>query len=83
MSRRAPTSIRRGLFLTACTLHRFLGSTLCFDHSQQPKGWDGVLSSLNMAIDALNLVEELSSILLTIIKVRFILFCDTMLQVHT
>ena len=62
--------------------------------TQQPKGRDGVLSSLNMAIDALNLVKEVSSIapakavfgsasvLLTMIKVRF-LFCDETLQAHT
>ena len=62
--------------------------------SQRPKGRDGILSSLNMAIDALNLAKELSSItpakavfgsvsiLLTMIKVRFLLFCDEMPQVH-
>ena len=63
--------------------------------TQQQKGRDGVLSSLNMAIDALNLAKELSSItpakavfgsvsiLLTMIKVRLLLFCRGMLQVHT
>jgi len=63
--------------------------------SQQPKGRDGALSSLNMAIDALNLAKEVSSItpakavfgtvsiLLTMIRVRFVLFCSEMLQVHT
>jgi len=30
--------------------------------TQQPKGRDGVVSSLNMAIDGLNLAKELSSI---------------------
>jgi len=62
---------------------------------QRPKGQDGVLSSLNMAIDVLNLAKEVSSItqtkavfgsvsiLLTMIKVRFPLFCDETLQVHT
>jgi hypothetical protein len=62
--------------------------------SQQPEGRDGVISSLNMAIDVLNLAKELSSItpakavfgsvsiLLTTIKVRFPLFCDEMLQAH-
>jgi hypothetical protein len=65
------------------------------DKSQRPKGRDGVLSSLNVAIDGLNLAKELSSItpakavfgsvaiLLTMIKVRFLLFCDEMFQVHT
>jgi len=56
------------------------------DRSQQPEGHDGVLSSLSMAIDGLNLAKELSSItpakavfgsvaiLLTMIKVCFLLF---------
>ena len=63
--------------------------------TQQPKGRDGVLSSLNMAIDALNLAKELSSItpakaafgsvsiLLTMVKVCFLLFYREMLQAHT
>ena len=50
--------------------------------SQQPKGRDGTLSSLNLAIDAMNLAKEASgvapamavfgsvSILLTMIRVR-------------
>ena len=58
------------------------------DKSQQPKGRDGVLSSLNMAIDALNLAKEASSatpakaiigsvaILLVMIRVCSLLFCD-------
>ena len=53
--------------------------------SQRPKGRDAVLSSLNMAIDALNLAKELSgitpakavfgsvTILLAMIKVRSLL----------
>jgi len=57
------------------------------DKSQR---WDSVLSSLNVAIDGLNLVKELSSVtpakavfgsvgvLLTMIKVRFLLCCDEM-----
>ena len=65
------------------------------DKSQQPKGRDGVLSSMNMAIDGLNLAKELSSItpakavfgsvavLLTMIKVSFLLICNEMFQVHT
>jgi len=57
------------------------------DESQRPKGQDGVLSSLNMAIDGLNLAKELSSVtpvtavfgsvgvLLVMIRVSFLLFC--------
>jgi len=60
----------------------------------QPNGRDGVHSSLNVAIDALNLAKEVSSIapakavfgtvsiLLTMIRVSF-LFCNEMSQVHT
>ena len=62
--------------------------------SQRPNGQNGALSSLNVAIDILNLAKEVSSItpakaafgsvsiLLTMIKVHF-LFCDETLQVHT
>ena len=32
------------------------------DKSQQPKGRDGVLSTLNLAIDGLNLAKEVSSV---------------------
>ena len=65
------------------------------DDSQQPEGRDGVLSSLNMAIDGLNLAKELSSItpakavcgaaavLLTMIRVSSLLLCDGIHQVHT
>ena len=61
---------------------------------QRPKGRDAVLSSLNMAIDALNLAKELSSItpakavfgsvgiLLTMIKVRSLLFRDETFRAH-
>ena len=54
-------------------------------NSQQPKGRDGTISSLNVAIEALNLAKEAASvtpakavfgsvsILLTMIKVRFLL----------
>ena len=54
------------------------------DKSQRPKGQDGALSSLNAAIDALNLAKEASSItpakaafgsasvLLTTIRVDFL-----------
>jgi len=56
-------------------------------NSQRPKG-DGVLSSLNVAIEALNLAKEVSviapakaafgsvSVLLTMIRVCFLLSCD-------
>jgi hypothetical protein len=65
------------------------------DNSQQPKGRDSVLSSLNVAIDGLNLAKELSSvtpakavfgtvaILLTMVRVSSLLVCDEMSQVHT
>jgi len=64
-------------------------------NSQRPKGRGGVLSSLNVAIEATNLAKEISSItpdkavfgsisvLLTMIRVRSLLPCDQMLQVHT
>ena len=32
------------------------------DKSQQPKGRDGVLSTLNSAIDGLNLAKEIASV---------------------
>jgi len=65
------------------------------DNSQQPKGRDNVPSSLNVAIDGLDFAKELSSItpatavfgtvsvLLTIIRVSSLHFCDEMFQVHT
>jgi len=65
------------------------------DDSKRPKGRDGVLSSLNVAIDGLNLAKELSSatpakavfgsvaILLTMIRVSLLLFCNETSQVHT
>jgi hypothetical protein len=63
--------------------------------SQRPKGRDGALSSLNVAIDAINLAKDIVDIapakaafgsvsaLLTMIRVRFFLFCDDGLWVHT
>jgi len=63
--------------------------------SQRPKGRDGALSLLNVAIDTLNLAKEVSSItpakavfgsvtiLLTMIKVRCLPFCGETFQVHT
>jgi hypothetical protein len=62
---------------------------------QRPKGRDGALSSLNMAIDALNLAKDIidiapakaafgsASVLLTMIRVRFVPFCNDGLEVHT
>jgi len=62
--------------------------------SQQPKRQEGALSSLNVAIDIVNLAKEVSNvtpataafgsvtILLTMIRVR-LLFCDKVFQVHT
>ena len=65
------------------------------DKSQQPKGQDGALSTLNVAIDGLNLAKEVVSItpakavigsvaiLLAMIRVRPFLFCDEVFQVYT
>ena len=65
------------------------------DKSQQPKGLDGALSTLNVAIDGLNLAKEVVSItpakaifgsvaiLLAMIRVNSLLFCDEGFQVHT
>jgi len=55
---------------------------------QRPKERDGTLSSLNVTIETLNLAKEISgiapakavfgsvSVLLTMIRVRFFIFCD-------
>ena len=63
--------------------------------SQRQKGRDRVLSSLNVAIEALNLAKDAAGIapaqaafssvsaLLTMIRVHFLLSCDDGLQVHT
>ena len=65
------------------------------DKSQQPKGKDGALSALNVAIDGLNLAKEVVSItpakavigsvviLLAMIRVSPLLLCDKIFQVHT
>jgi len=62
--------------------------------SQQPKGRDGALSSLNTDIEALNHARNIAGIapaaavfdsviaLLTIIRVRFFPFCDDKLPAH-
>jgi len=65
------------------------------DKPQQPQGRDGILSSLNMAIDGLNLTKEALSatpakaifgsvaILLTMIRVSSLLFCYEICPAHT
>jgi len=65
------------------------------DKSQRPKGRDGVHSSLNVAIDGLNLAKEVSNIipagavfasvaiLLIMIRVCFLHFCGETSKVHT
>jgi hypothetical protein len=62
---------------------------------QRPKDRDGAISELNVAIDALKVAEETSritpiktifallDILLATIKVRLLLVCNDLLQVHT
>ena len=62
--------------------------------SQPTKGQNGVLSSLNVAIEVLNIAKDVSgiapaqavfgsvSILLTMIRVRFLPFSDDTLQVY-
>ena len=61
---------------------------------QRQKGRDGSISSLNIAIEAMNLAKEVSSIspakaifgsvsiLLTMVKVRFLAPYDPMFYVH-
>jgi len=63
-------------------------------HAQRQKRQNNVVSSLDVAIEALNLAEKLSSVtpakavfssvsaLLAMIRVGFLLFCDVMFQVH-
>ena len=63
-------------------------------NSQRPKAWGGTLSSLNVAIETLNLAKEIAgitpakaafgsvSILLTMVRVRSLLFCDDGPRVH-
>ena len=62
---------------------------------QRQKRRDGVLSSLNAAIEAINLAKEVSSVtpakavfgtasvLLTMIRVCFLLFSDGHFWIHT
>jgi len=63
--------------------------------SQRPKRRDGAISPLNVAIEALNLAKEVSSVtpakavfgsvsaILAMIRVRFLRLCNDPLQVHT
>jgi len=63
--------------------------------SQRPKDREGVISALNVAIEATSLAERVTSftpakaafgtvsVLLTMVKVRLLLFCNDLLQVHT
>jgi len=75
----------------ASTSHRIPAATLLWFmnlESQQPKERGSIPSSLNVAIEAMNLAKEVSSItpakavfgtvsvLLTMIRVRLILLCD-------
>ena len=65
------------------------------DKTQRPKGRDATLATLNVTIDALNLAKELSSItpakavfgsvsiLLVMVKVRFLLLRDEILRSYT
>jgi hypothetical protein len=93
------------IFIRPRTLHHSPGATPFSRSSppastmdanpQRPKGRDGALSSLNMAIDALNLAKDIVDIaparaafgsviaLLTMIRVCFLPFCDDGLKVHT
>jgi hypothetical protein len=61
---------------------------------QRPKGREGAISALNEAIEALDSVKISSfppakavfdsvAVLLTLIRVRFLLCCNDMLQIHT
>ena len=62
--------------------------------SQRPKGREGAISALNLAIEAMDLAEKTSSItpvkaafslvstLLTMIRVCLPLFCNDLLQAH-
>ena len=61
---------------------------------QRPKGRDGTLSSLNVAIETMNLAKEVSSItpakavfgsvsiLLTMVRVRFLISYDWKSHIH-
>ena len=63
--------------------------------SQRPKDKEGAISALNTTIEAMNLAKEISSItpakaafgvvsvLLTMLRVRFLLFCHDPFPIHT
>jgi hypothetical protein len=63
-------------------------------NSQRRRGREGTLSSLNVAIDTINLAKDIVDIapakaafgsvsaLLTMIRVRLFLFCDGELPIH-
>ena len=63
--------------------------------SQRPKDRKDAISALNVSIEALSLAEKTASIastkavfgsvstLLATTRVRFLLFCDDLLQIHT
>jgi hypothetical protein len=62
--------------------------------SQRPNGREGTISALNKAIEALNPAKISSfppakavfgsvAVLLTLIRVRFLLYCNDILQIHT
>ena len=65
------------------------------DKSQQQKDQDGVISTLNVAIDGLNIAKEIASVtpakavfgsvavLLTMIRVSRLLSCGKILKIHT
>ena len=65
------------------------------DKSQRPKGRDGTLSALNVAIDGLSFAKELAdmtpakaavgsvAILLTMIRVGSLPFCNETFRVHS
>jgi len=62
---------------------------------RRPQRRDGILSALNLSIEAMNLAESVSAIapakavfgsagvLLTMIRVRLYFFCDDLPRVHT
>ena len=62
ISRQTLVSIKRELFLTACTSHRFLVVPTMAEKSQRPKGRDSDLPSLDITIGALNRAKEATSI---------------------
>jgi len=60
-------------------------------NSQRPKRREVAVSSLNAAIDALNVMGDMTpiktvfcsvSMILTMIRVRFLLLCNNQLQAH-